>query len=189
MKLPLQARFSAVIVGLIALLVVNLSGVLYVQFNEIMGEMQRSNAIAMRDALLDQAKTLAVNQAHYLAETMIDDLVNGRVDHLREIVSAAKMQAGVAYILLCDDEGRIVTDGTKELKPYAKQSPIRFSPEVMALKDGQTVIVDDVLHIAAAVMADTRQIGEIKIGFSLVTIRRTIDSAGAAFNEIGRAHV
>jgi signal transduction histidine kinase len=184
MKLPLQARFSAVIVGLIALLVVNLSGVLYVQFNEIMGEMQRSNAIAMRDALLSQTRIQGVNQAHYLAESTADDLGHGRIDRLREIVSLAKMQAGVDYILLCDAQGRIVTDGSKELKPFAKQPPFPLPPEVMALKDGENLIIDDVLHISAPVTVESRQIGEIKMGYSLAAIRGTIDAAGAAFDEI-----
>lgn len=138
MTLPLQARFSSVIVGLIAVLVVNLSGVLYFQFNEIMAEMQRYNGMAMRDALLGQARIQAVSQARYLGDTLTNDLYQLRLDRLRDLASAAKVQMGVAYILVCDDQGRIVTDGSQNLKAFEKTSPVPLSRAVMALQEGQT---------------------------------------------------
>lgn len=184
MMTSLQARFSAVIVGLIVVLVINLSGVLYAQYSGIMGEMRNSNARAMQEAMLDQARIQAVNQVHYLAETLANDLYQVRVDRLRDIASAAKMQQGVVYILVCDDQSRIVTDGSETLPAFSTEVPITLSEAALSLGNGATLIDENVLHVAQAISFDNFIVGSVKMGFSLAMIRDTIESTRTTLDTI-----
>ena len=184
MMTSIQARFSAVIVGVIVVLVVALSGVLYVHHDGIMRDIRDSNVRMMETALLDQARIQAVNQVRYLADTLANDLDQARIDRLKDIASVAKMQQGVVYILVCDDQSRIVTDGTASLPAFTTESPIALSEAALRMADGQALIEDGTLHVTQAIFFENLVVGSVKMGFSLAAIRDTIGSTKDAFDAI-----
>lgn len=184
MKTSLQARFSVVIVGFIAILGTVLSGILYAQFNSIMEEIRDSNSTAMTDALIGQAKVQAVDQTHYLANTLTNDLYQYRIDKVTDIAAAAKMQNGVAYVLVYDARGDLVSDGTQFQASFDQKPSVDLPPNVASLEDNETIIDGDILHAAAPIVIGSRHLGEVKIGFSLAIIERNIEAARDALAAI-----
>ena len=86
MKLGLQARASFVIVGLTAVIVVALSGALYVQFRGLMGEMRLANSQAMTSGLLEQADMQGRGLAQFLARALTNPLYKYRMDEIFNLV-------------------------------------------------------------------------------------------------------
>jgi C4-dicarboxylate-specific signal transduction histidine kinase len=185
MKRSLNVRFTIVIVGLIIVSVVNLSGVLYIQFNEIIAEMARSNDKAMSDALLGQAKPQAVARARYIAKTLTNDLYQNRIDRIRDVLALANSQYGVAYVIVCDPEGRVIADGLSGIANFDKKAASPLTPKILAAQQGGVAIIENgILHIGEPITIGTRTLGEIKIGVSLASIEQTIGVTRVALDAI-----
>ena len=102
MIVRLHTRVSVAIIGLIAVLVVVLSGILFVQFRETMEETRRSNSDAMAAALLRQAEKRALGLASFLSEALVNPLLQDRWDVVRDLTESARDQRGVEYVRVFD---------------------------------------------------------------------------------------
>ena len=102
MIVRLHTRVSVAIIGLIAVLVVVLSGILFVQFRETMEETRRSNSDAMAAALLRQAEKRALGLASFLSEALVNPLLQDRWDVVRDLAESARDQRGVEYVRVFD---------------------------------------------------------------------------------------
>ena len=94
MKLRLRTRISLLVVGVIAVLVLVLSGVLLYQFGVSMEKTRRSNTEAMAGALLAQAEKQGTGLARFLAESLINPLYLYQMEDIYNLTRSAREQKG-----------------------------------------------------------------------------------------------
>ena len=184
MKLGLQARASFVIVGLTAVIVVALSGALYVQFRGLMGEMRLANSQAMTSGLLEQADMQGRGLAQFLARALTNPLYKYRMDEIFNLVRAARNQGGVAYVHVYDTAGAVVHDGSGTLESYGTRLDDDLTRRTLATGDVVSLTADNILHVSAPITIGSQRVGGVRIGLSLEAIAGDITAVQSTLDGI-----
>ena len=192
MKLRLRTRISLLVVGVIAVLVLVLSGVLLYQFGVSMEKTRRSNTEAMAGALLAQAEKQGTGLARFLAESLINPLYLYQMEDIYNLTRSAREQKGIAYIYVYDDAGRLVHDGTTTLERFGSQLDDEHMARALKSNKIQTWVEENTLHVSAPITIGSRSLGGVRIGLSLDDINADIEATQRALGEIseaGRANI
>ncbi len=184
MKIGLQARASFVIVGLIAIIVVTLSGALLIQFRGLMGEMRQANSVAMTAGLLEQADLKGRGLAEFLARALANPLHQYRMDMIFDLARSARNHSGVAYVQVYDTTGAIVHDGSGTLEAYGTRLNDDLTRRTLVTGDIVTLTADNTLHVSAPIAIGSRRLGGVRIGLSLEAIADDIAGVGSTLDQI-----
>ncbi len=120
MKLRLQAKYTLAILGLILVIVPILSAALLTHFRRSMQEVTRASADSVATDLLGQMEHRGTSLASSLAEGLINPVYNYDLNAISEFVKIARGRPDVLYIYLYEANGKILHDGTHELRQVGK---------------------------------------------------------------------
>lgn len=187
MIVRLHTRVSVAIIGLIAVLAIVFSGLLFVQFRDTMDETRQSNSEAMAVALLRQAEKRAVGLASFLSETLANPLRQSRWDIVRDVAGSARDQRGVEYVRVFDASRNAVPGGAGVGDGEEAGPPLDGDEASRVLEAGRVVteIFGDHLHVALPIWGDSQIVGAVKIGLSLDDIRSDIVTTQGLLQSIG----
>jgi len=193
MKLALQTRFSALIIGLILVLVGVLSGGLLVQFRDSSSKIRAASSEAASAALLRQVDKHAVSLARTMADSLTNHLYFYQSDFIADLAMSARRQYGVIYVFVLEPGGRIVHDGTETLDSYGLVLNDTYMQKTLASRGVLTWTTSDganqpeqgppggsqgpAFHVSAPVILGDKAIGAVRIGISLREINADIAAA------------
>ena len=110
MRLGLQARYTFILVAMIAIIVVPLAGTLVAQFRATATQIAETSEQAMRRNLDRQLEQRGLGMARFLADNLVNPLYAYDMEAMRQLLATALEQEDVAYVYVLDVEGRVVHD-------------------------------------------------------------------------------
>lgn len=184
MNLRLRARYTLVIVTLIALVAAAFTVSAYLQTRSTLGQTRQSSALAMEDALMGQFENAVLFDARLLAATLTEPLYRFALDRIADILTPALNEQAVVYAYVFDQDGLIIHDGTDGLEKYG--TVLDDANTMKALRERVPVTWNDglIIHSAAPVVIGDRAIGGVRIGRSIEPVRTLTDALKQDLQEI-----
>ncbi|HLM54258.1 MAG TPA: EAL domain-containing protein, partial [Pseudoxanthomonas sp.] len=189
-RFGLQARYLMAMVATLAVVLV-LVGVLL----QRQATLQREVGALGRQAMESMATDALVRRGRAMATQLSDVLVNplyfSDLDAIGDIVRTASREPDVAYILVYDEKGRIVHDGSEDMAAYGQ--PMTGPLAAAASNAMLTQSSDEFMDVSQAITIGGRRIGGVRLGFSLSEVRARGDRAAAdlksQLSDAGRRHM
>ena len=182
MRFGLQARVLTV-VGLAMLLVVALSAAAWRQQARALEEVRElgreSTAAMLREALSARGQATTAQ----LADALANPLYYFDLDAVGELARAALRQPDVAYVLVFDDEGRVLHDGSGDIPTFGRLMDDPLAYEAIGADGPHLQLSGSLLDVAHPVRVGQQRLGGVRVGYSLAGIEREEERAQAALRE------
>jgi PAS domain S-box-containing protein len=165
-----------------------LGGALLIQTDALTGAMRESSDERVRGELYSQAEKRGRAVVAHLASNLTNPLYNLDMAGIAGLVSAAAKQDGVVFAVAVDASGKVIHDGSPGIPTYGRKHDDAATK--MALDDRKvgTWRGKDVLIAAAPVVAGSKLLGGIAMGFSLKPIQEDIAQLEESLRRIGVRH-
>ena len=159
MKLRLQARYSLIVVTILAAIVVLMAVAHLVGFRSMIQASTGASSRAVTNALYQQVREQGAGRARLLADMLADHVFRLQVDRIDALLSAAAKQEGTVYVEVRDDRDRVIS---------------------VTLDTGNVVSVShqSSLHLVAPIRIGRRVLGHVKVGMSLADTKADIATMG-----------
>ena len=176
LRFGLQAKFLAMMA--IALLVVLALIVLLLNRQERMqGEVVGVSREAMSGMIADNLKRHSEGMVAQLAESLANPLYYFDLDAVGVLSRATLRNPGISYVLVYDNDGNIVHDGSEEIPSYGKRMDDPMAFEVIAARKLHTQSSDTVMDVSAPIMIGAERLGGVRVGYDLKTVHQFQDQA------------
>jgi diguanylate cyclase (GGDEF)-like protein len=191
-RFGLQARY---LVAMVATLIVVLAlvGVLL----QRQTTMQREVDVLGREAMEAMATEALVRRGTamtgQLANVLVNPLYFSDLDSIGDIVRTASRQPDVAYVLVYDEQGRIIHDGSEDMAAYGQAMTDPLAAATVTSEKMLTQSSSEIMDVSQAIRIGDRRIGGVRVGFSLSEVRARGDRAAAGLksrlSDVGRRHM
>ena len=188
----LHAKFS-LLVG--ATLLVML--VVVVLMLQRQATVQRQVAGLSRDAmhtlvferLREHGKALATQ----VADSLVNPLYYFDLDAIGQTARNVLQQPDVSYVLVYDNKGNILHDGSGDIPTYGQAMRDPLAYEAVSADAVHAQWSESVLDIAAPIRLGEQRLGGVRIGYSLDSVRadetRASEALGSSLGAIGSRHL
>lgn len=176
MRLGIQARYSLVVVMLLAVTVGLIVGMHLMEIRSMFAATSRTYGEVLTSAMFSQVKKQGEGLGRFLASVSADSIHGLDVQRINEMAGEAARQDGVLFIVAYNAQGRVLGEAPERAD---KMAPASESPQVRDIIQSQRVgsfSDGDVLNIVAPVMTGRSLVGWIKIGLSLADVTADIDA-------------
>lgn len=182
----IRTRYALFIFGLITTVVLILSGTLMFQFRKATRAMMDSTSKVMTRDLNLQLQDRAASLVQFIARDLVNPMYRTDVGSIYEIVRAAKKEKGVQYVFVYDLEGKIIHDGKSDRSAVG-----RILDDDMSVNAVQAVHLlfqtnDHFLDVAAPILIGDKQLGGVRIGFTLSKIKDDLGQLKQEMDLIGK---
>ncbi len=185
-NLNLQSKYRITIVSLVLLVIVVLTVAIAIQGTSAIKDITRMSSQSLEDDLLDQLKHRAELLARFLSEQLAEPLHKHDKNQIYRAIRPAQDQKDVSYVLVYDQTGRIIQDGTEfnELANRVLGDDIsRRSVEAERLR---FQIGGDMLDVTMPIIYDGQKIGGVRVGFSLEGIVFDIEDMRTGLDRVDK---
>ncbi|MEQ8194463.1 MAG: HAMP domain-containing sensor histidine kinase [Rhodospirillales bacterium] len=179
-----QFRFAMV---LIALILISGMAITFIQLRSqgfFLEEMNRSSAMAMEKALLEQSRKKARNMAHLITSIIANPLYYGRLDVLGSFATAMSRRSDVDYFYILGTDLKVLHDGTKHIDAYGKDMKDPLTEAALTQRSVKFQSEEAMLHVAAPVSIGMEIIGVIKFCVSISDFQKDIARLHGVFGEV-----
>lgn len=171
-RLGVQAQYVFVMVAA-TLAVAVLVSLLVQRQAQMHREVAGFSRQAMQHLVESRLKERAQVRAGQLADSLTNPVYYLDIDNIGGIARTAKEEADVAYVLVYDDESRILHDGSAEVQVYGQ--PMDDPLAATAVASGRTVqSTPRLLEASAPIMLGGERLGGVRIGYSLDSLRSSV---------------
>lgn len=166
-RFGLRTRYALLLSALLVLAAVLVSGVQLVGAWRTEKAMQESSSQAMQRALREGVEQAGRGLAIMLADSLIEPLSEDNFERLYNIASSALRLPNINRVLLYDETGIVVHDGTEVISAYGQRAPPALMEEV--LRDGRWLKIrrDDFLMITSPISVDDQRLGALYLEIDL----------------------
>ena len=186
MKFHLRARYTAVILGLVAVIVLGLASVLLINFQAQTAEITGATAAEMKQRLLVKMRQRGETMTQLLAENLINPVYDYDLQSIYELAHTALIQDDVLYFYVFEPDGKIVHDGIEEVPNFGVklQDPIALA----AAASDRFLIQEsaDAIDFSMPLMLGDTKIGGIRLGMSLEGISQDIREVDRHLQQLSR---
>ncbi|MBD8527401.1 putative bifunctional diguanylate cyclase/phosphodiesterase [Pseudomarimonas arenosa] len=109
--------------------------------------------------------------ARMLAETLTNPLYYFDLSRIGEVVGSAQKLPDVSYVLVFDDAGLIVHDGSSDIATFGQPMNDPFGREAAAALNLQSFSGDDQVDVVMPMYIGDQRIGGVRVGMSLQSAR------------------
>lgn len=187
MKIKLQARYALAILTLVISSVLLLAGTLLVRSQSSMEELMNTSAQVLSDNLIRQMEKRGEAIADSLAQSVVTPLYQFDLETLFEILQAVKRQTDVAYAYVYDLDGRIVHDGTKDIRLFNRLLTDEISQRALRSDKLSIQMGEDVMDVSSPILIGRERLGGVRVGLSLKRIRTELEHSRATLMNITEA--
>ncbi len=184
MKFGLSFRLSLLISLLIIVLCSSIISLFLFEYNFSLDEIRRSDVVAARDALTDQARKKSEALARLVAGSLVNQLYYHEMDVMFDLVRATRSQDGVDYIYVFEPSGEVIHDGTVSFEAFGLRLDDSRTGESMTSGKVLSWTENGVYHATAPVMMGPKVLGGIRVGLKLDEITADIESMHATLSRI-----
>ncbi|MFP7722783.1 putative bifunctional diguanylate cyclase/phosphodiesterase [Lysobacter sp. A3-1-A15] len=190
-RLGLQARFLALMALALVVVVSGLALMLHRQ-DRMQREVEAVSREALSNAVGDGLRRRGAGTVSQLTESLTNPLYYFDLDTIGEITAVALRQPGTRYVVVFDDEGNIVHDGSDEIPSYGKRMDDALAYEAVAATGLHVQVTDTLMDVASPIMIGQERIGGVRVGFDLASVKEMEDAAVAdlrgRLETLGRRH-
>jgi len=175
MKVPrgfrgLQAKFSMLVVATL-LLMLAVVGLMLQRQSTMQREMIGLSRDSMRALMSERLRTHGEAIARQLADSLADPLYYFDLDAIGAITGNVLHQPDVAYVIVYDNNGDVIHDGSTDISTYSQAMADPLAYEVVSAQGLRTQWTDRVLDISSPIQVGDQRLGGVRIGYSLASVR------------------
>ena len=192
LRMGLQARFLA-LMALALLVIATLMVLMLHRQDRMQREVEAISRDALREAVGDGLRRRGEGVVSQLTESLTNPLYYFDLDAIGEITGVALRQPGTRYVIVFDEHGNVVHDGSDEIPSYGKRMDDAQAFEAVAATGLHTQVAEGLMDVASPIMIGDERIGGVRVGFDLTSVRAMEDAAVADLRqrlaELGRRHL
>ncbi|WCE04320.1 EAL domain-containing protein [Pseudoxanthomonas sp. JBR18] len=130
--------------------------------------------------------------AQQLADSLANPMYYSDLDAIGTLVREATRQPDVAYVLVYDDDGNLVTDGSWDMASYGQPMQDPLAARALASNGLLTQWSDKVVEVSQVIELGDSRLGGVRVGYSLAEARtseqRAAEVLRARLDALGRRH-
>lgn len=178
MKSPrgLQAKFLS-IMGLALLVVAVLITLLLLRQERIQSAVVGVSRDAMRDSFVASLRRHGEGEVAQLAGSLTNPLYYFDLDAIGELGRAAMTNPGVRYVVVYDNDGNIVHDGSEAIPSYGKRMDDAMAARIVASQRLLGQWDENTFDVSAPIKIGQQRLGGVRVGYDLKAMRAYQDSA------------
>jgi diguanylate cyclase (GGDEF)-like protein len=188
----LHARFIALL-GVTLLLMLAVVALMLQRQNAMQHQVVRQSRDAMHALLFERLRAHGEAATRQLADSLVNPLYYFDLDAIGVITRDVLRQPDVRYVLVYDNNGAIIHDGSGDIPTYGQAMHDALAYEGIAASGVHAQWTDQLLDISSPIMVGDQRLGGVRIGFSLDAVRadeaRASGALGARLGEIGARHL
>ena len=188
----LHARFIALLAVTLLLMLAVVALMLQRQ-NAMQHQVVRQSRDAMHTLLFERLRAHGEAATRQLADSLVNPLYYFDLDAIGVIARDVLRQPDVRYVLVYDNNGAIIHDGSGDIPTYGQAMRDALAYEGIAASGVHAQWTDQLLDISSPIMVGDQRLGGVRIGFSLDAVRadeaRASGALGARLGEIGARHL
>jgi HAMP domain-containing protein len=188
----LHAKF-AILAGATLLVMVAMVLLLLQRQGAMQSDVVRQSRSAMHALLFERLRAHGQAQAAQVADSLVNPLYYFDLDAIGVIARDVLRQPDVGYVLVYDDNGDILHDGSGDIPTYGQAMRDPLAYEAVSSPGIHAQWTDRVLEVSAPIKVGDQQLGGVRIGYSLDGVRADETRASGALGErlgaIGARHL
>lgn len=188
----LQARFFILLVVTLLLMLAVVALMLQRQ-NAMQQQVVRQSREAMHALLFEKLRARGEAATAQLADSLVNPLYYFDLDAIGMIARDVLRQPDVRYVLVYDNNGAIIHDGSGDIPTYGQAMRDPLAYEGVSASDVHAQWTDHLLDISSPIKVGDQRLGGVRIGFSLDAVRadeaRASDALGTRLTRIGARHL
>jgi diguanylate cyclase (GGDEF)-like protein len=188
----LHAKF-AVLAGAMLLLMLAVVALLLQRQGAMQADVARQSRDAMHQLLFDRLREHGQAQAAQVADALVNPLYYFDLDQIGVIARNILRQPDVGYVLVYDDDGDIIHDGSGDIPTYGQAMRDPLAYEAVSAPGVHAQWTDRVLEVSSPIKVGDERLGGVRIGYSLDGVRademRASTELGRRIGAIGTRHL
>jgi diguanylate cyclase (GGDEF)-like protein len=188
----LHARFIALL-AITLLLMLAVVALMLQRQNAMQHQVVRQSRDAMHALLFERLRAHGEAATRQLADSLVNPLYYFDLDAIGVITRDVLRQPDVRYVLVYDNNGAVIHDGSGDIPTYGQAMRDALAYEGIAASGVHAQWTDKLLDISSPIMVGDQRLGGVRIGFSLDAVRadeaRASGALGARLGEIGARHL
>ncbi len=188
----LHGKFT-VLVGATLLFMLAIVALMLQRQNAMQHEVARQSRDSLHALVFERLRQRGEATTGQLADSLVNPLYYFDLDAIGGIARNAMRQPDVDYVMVFDEKGNIIHDGSGDIPTYgsAMRDPLAF--EAISAQSVHAQWSDSVLDVSSPIRVGDQRLGGVRVGYSLDSVRADQDRATAALaerlQEIGRRHL
>ena len=187
----LYPRFvAAVAIAMLVMLAV--VGLMLQRQRVMQREVVQLSQKSMHALVFDRARVRGVAMTTQTADSLVNPLYYFDLDAVGSIARGVLRQPDVQYVIVYDQDGAVIHDGSTNISTYGKAMNDPLAYEVIAARDVHVQATDTVLDVSAPIRVGGKRLGGVRIGYSLTAIAADEAQASAGMRErieeVGNRH-
>ena len=192
LRFGLQARFLAAM-AVMLLVVIALVATLLHRQKVMQKEVAELGRDAMHGMVEDSLRRHGEATVDQLADALANPLYYFDLDAVGSLVRSAQKEPDVSYVLVYDNQGRIIHDGTADIAVYGQTMTDPLAYEAINARAMHTQWSTQIVDVSEPIMIGSERIGGVRVGYSVASVRayeeKAINAARERLNELGARHL
>jgi diguanylate cyclase (GGDEF)-like protein len=188
----LHAKFALLAVAMLLLMLAVVALLLQRQ-GAMQADVARQSRDAMHSLLFQRLREHGQAQAAQVADTLVNPLYYFDLDAIGVVARDVLRQPDVSYVLVYDDDGDIIHDGSGDIPTYGQAMRDPLAYEAVSAPGVHAQWTDRVLDVSSPIKVGDDRLGGVRIGYSLDGVRADETRASTALGErigaIGARHL
>lgn len=190
-RFGLQTQLSLAM-GVTLLMIVLLLAVLLQRQHAMQQEVDALGRQAVQSMAAEGLTRRGSAMAEQLADSLANPMYYSDLDAIGVLVREATLQPDVAYVLVFDEAGNVVNDGSWDMASYGQPMRDPLAARALASRAPLTQWTEKVVEISRVVELGDSRLGGVRIGYSLDSVRASEERASALLRDrleaLGRRH-
>ena len=106
-----------------------------------------------------------------LADSLVNPLYYFDLEAIGGIVGNVLRMPDVSYVIVYDNEGRIIHDGSPDISTYGQTMYDPFAYEVLQINAAHVQANEQLIDIAAPIRLGDQRLGGVRVGYSLAAVQ------------------
>ncbi len=188
----LHGKFT-LLVGATLFLMLAIVALMLQRQNAMQHEVAKQSRDSLHALVFERLRQRGEATVGQVADTLVNPLYYFDLDAIGGIARNAMRQPDVRYVMVFDDKGNIIHDGSGDIPTYGRAMRDPLAYEAISAQSVHAQWSDSVLDVSSPIRVGDQRLGGVRIGYSLDSVRADQDRATGALaeglSEIGRRHV
>ncbi|TYT27308.1 EAL domain-containing protein [Luteimonas viscosa] len=191
-RLGLRGRFA--LVAAIALLVsLGLVALVLQRQDAMHRDMQQLSLQAIHEFSSKRLLSHGEAATLQLADSLVNPLYYFDLEAIGSAVRNVLRQPDVSYVIVYDNQGQIIHDGSADISTYGQAMGDPFAFEVLSLSEAHVQSSDSLVDVAAPIQIGDQRLGGVRVGYSLAAVKADEQQVGGIMSgrlgEMGRSQL
>jgi diguanylate cyclase (GGDEF)-like protein len=178
----LHAKF-VVLAGATLLVMLAVVVVMLQRQDEVQSEVVGKSREAMHGLVFERLRRHGVAQSVQVADSLVNPLYYFDLDAIGVVARNVLRQPDVRYVLVYDNNGDILHDGSGDIPTYGQAMRDPLAYEAVSADRVHAQWTRDVLDVSSPIKVGDQRLGGVRIGYSLDAVRADEDAASIALGK------